>query len=120
MGQCLPVGAAARSLLVACGRVRRRVFSLCSLLLLLPLSKQLFPHLNDFFLMCAVRFRTLMPYPLLGAGQQAQAHLCVARKQVPLAAEGDAYRSRPRQERRVERRGDASHMSYTPRHGRET
>lgn len=36
-----------------------------------------------------------------GAGQQAQAHLRVARKQVPLAAEGHQDRPRPRQERRV-------------------
>lgn len=41
-----------------------------------------------------------------GAGQQAQAHLRVAREQVPLAAEGDTDRSRPRQERRVERGGE--------------
>lgn len=34
-----------------------------------------------------------------GARKQAQAHLRVARKQVPLAPEGDPHRSRPRQER---------------------
>ncbi|CAN0360198.1 unnamed protein product, partial [Ectocarpus sp. 13 AM-2016] len=38
------------------------------------------------------------------AGKQAQAHLRVSRQQVPLASEGDPHRSRPRQERRVQRR----------------
>lgn len=47
---------------------------------------------------------------MLGPGQQAQAHLCVTRKQVPLAAEGDADRSRPRQERRVERGGELPYI----------
>lgn len=57
-------------------------------------------------LRCLPFLRVVVCRRAIGAGQQAQAYVRVAREQVPLAAEGDAHCSGPRQERRVQRGGN--------------